>query len=302
MKEIIKKILLIGLLCLTALGAGYSKEKLRAFERSNHVFFLDLPPLYLPQLRYVKLITLGFNNLASDLLWFNTLNYFGKRFQAGRDYKWLSNNCDLVTSLNPSALDAIEFCAMLLSWSAKEPEKSNEILTSAIKNHPLAWRYRYLRGFNYWYFLEDRTAAGEDLLAASTLPDAPVFLASLASRLLASDQDPEIAVLFLENVIRNTKDNSAKAALTEKLKLAYVSVDIKRLTKLLLIYQDKFGQKANSLQSLKDSGLISTIPKDPFGDPYFLDESGIIKSTSGKTGLIFGGKTAKTGIFSQENK
>lgn len=302
MKRYVKTIICLVILCGAVWGLASSKEKLRNFDKTNSELFSDAPPLYLPETKYVKLITLGFNNFASDILWFNTLNYFGKRYQAGRDYKWLANNCNLVTTLNPNAFDAIEFCASLLSWSAKEPETSNKILASAIKNHPQVWRFRYLRGFNYWYFLENREKAREDLLAASTLPDAPPFLASLASRLLASDQDPEVAVSFLQNVIRNTKDQTAKEALTEKLKLAFVSLDIKMLAKLLDLYQQRNGSKADSLQALVDGGYIKAIPKDPFGGSYFIDESGQVKTTSGKTGLTFSGKTAKTGIYSQENK
>lgn len=258
-------------------------------------------PLYLPEARYVKLVTLGFDGFISDILWFNTVNYFGKQYLGNKDYRWLYSMCNLVTELDPNALHVFEFCGSLLSWVAKHPEKSNAILTKAIKEHPLNWRFYYLRGFNYWYFMEDLERAKEDIARASRVKGAPTFLASLASRLVAVTENPDTAVNFLKDLIDNTKDETVQKALGEKLKLAYVSRDAERIQALTRKYEADTGQKPQTLNDLVTGGLLRFVPKDPYGEPYEFDpETGHVSSKHGKRGLSFDGKTARTGLLKNE--
>jgi hypothetical protein len=177
-------------------------------------------PLYLPESKYVKLVTLGFDNAASDLIWFQTINYFGKQYKANSDFKWLYLMCDLVSSLDARQKHVYEFCGTLLSWMAKQPELSNQILTKGIAAMPQWWRLYYLRSFNNWYFLENMEVAQADLSHASRLPEAPLFLTKIASRMMIAGNNPQLAVDYLRDLIRNTRDKNVASALTERLKLA----------------------------------------------------------------------------------
>ncbi len=291
---------LVALFAVGMLALSWSKAELRERQAQTRTE-IKQEPLYLPEARYVKLVTLGFDGFASDLLWFNTVNYFGKQYLGKKDYRWLFHMCTLVTKLDPNALHVFEFCGSLLSWIAKQPEKSNIILTKAIEEHPLNWRFYYLRGFNYWYFMEDLERAKQDIARASRVKGAPTFLASLASRLVASTENPNTAVHFLKDLIDNTNDETVQRALGEKLKLAYVSRDAERLESLLAKFEEQSGSKAKSLDDLVSAGLLKFIPKDPFGDQYILDaETGEVHSSKGKRGLSFEGKTARTGILKSE--
>lgn len=281
-------------------AALFSKEKLRAFAKDDLAYRNDTP-LYLPQAQYVRLVTLGFNNFFSDLLWFQTLNYFGKQIQSRRDLNWFGHMCKLVVDLNPRANHAYEFCGSLISWVVKDPELSSSILTQGIENLPEKWRLRYLRGFNEWYFLTNSQAAAEDLAAAAKLPDAPPFLAGLASRLLASTDDPQTAVLYLSDLLRTTKNADARVVIEEKLRRAILSRDIKFLEEAVQRYTSKNGAPPASFDELVSSKIISQLPNEPFGGRYVLDSEGV-HTTSGKKGLEFSGRTAQTGLARKEFK
>ena len=181
-----------GLTTLTAtclilfVVAGLSTISLRTSLSRFSVSAPEQEPLYLPAIEKVKLVTLGFDNLASDLLWFNTINYFGKQIQAHKDFRWLSHMCSLVTDLDPKAVHVFEFCSTMLSWVAKQPKESEQLLSKAIDKKPEYWRYLSLRGFTRWYSLEDKTSALADLSQASKLPEAPHSLASIAYILMSS--------------------------------------------------------------------------------------------------------------------
>jgi hypothetical protein len=285
------------LIIVGACGLSWSKTALRTKQLVLADISAKRAPLYLPSVRYVKLVTLGFNHFFSNILWFNTLNYFGAHYDSDKDYRWLGHMCELVTDLDNQARHVYESCATLLSWVAKEPQKSTQLLTKAIEVQPQYWRLRYLRGFNYWYFLGRTDLAEVDLRTASALEGAPSFLASLASRLIVSREDPNTAIAFLQDIIRNTNDKTAKKALKGKLRRAKISRDIKFLEGKIAQYETDHPQKVEHLNQLIEAGLLEKIPLDPYGSDYFFDQqTGEIKSKSGKRGLEFFGKTAESGL------
>lgn len=263
----------------------------------------DQAPLYLPEAKYVRLITLGFDNFFSDILWFNTINYFGKQYRAGRDYRWLDQMCEITSELDKKAFYLYEFCATMLSWMAKQPEASNEILSRGIEALPDYWRLRFLRGFNYWYFLNDQKKAAEDFRIAATYPEAPSFLPNLASRLVNQSAGPESAITFLDEMIRNAKDSAEREALIEKRKLAQVSLAVQQLTTAVAQYQQKTGKTVETLEELFENGMLQGNLLDPFGGKYFLNKNnGTVETTSGKSGLDFKGKSIDTGLAADEWK
>lgn len=283
------------LLLLTTAGiAGICRHELRttfiAPER-------EYTPLYLPKAKYVKLVTLGYNRFASDILWFRTMSYFGHQFQKRASMNWLGEMCRLVTDLNVRAEHVYEFCGTLLSWVAHDAETSNEILTQAIAAYPNRWRFYYLRGFNFWYFLQNDSRAKEDFVAASKFPEAPPFVASLASRLLAAKEDPDVAITFLEELIKTTSNTAARKALTHRLKLAIIAKNTKMLEAAANKFRAEHSEPLVDINQLVGAGLVKSLPKDPFGGEYILDPAtAAITTTSKRKGLAFGGRTAKTGL------
>jgi tetratricopeptide (TPR) repeat protein len=255
-------------------------------------------PLYLPSQHYVRLVTLGYDSFASSILWFNTLSYFGKHYRTDQDYRWLAQMCDLVTSLDSRAEHVYEFCATLLSWVAQKPQESHILLTRAVINNPGSWRLRYLRGFNSWYFLGDMQGAQLDLTQAAALPQAPGFLASIASRLLADSQSPQVAIAFLTEMLRGTSDPNVRQALENRLKRAVLKRDLLLLDEALKHYVASFGSLPENIGQLAERHILSAIPQEPFGGTYFIElSSGRVKSSSGEKPLEFYGKTAGTGLM-----
>ena len=293
-------VLFVSLLALSVFSLYCSRTWLQS-EQSRARITLDVPPLYLPEEPYVRLVTMGFDNFFADLLWFNTLSYFGRQFAANRDYRWFGNMCRLVTTLDSRAHHAFEFCATLLAWVAREPEASIDLLSRAVSFHPDRWRYRYLRGFNYWYFLNRRDLAQRDLAEAARIEGSPPALAAIASRLMVAENDPKTAVAFLEEVIRSTKDETAKRALSEKLKRAYLSFHLSLLQKAQEEFERRFERPLTDVAELVSSGLMTRIPREPFGGEYMIDKmSGLVVNSSGEAGLDFAGKTAETGVAKHE--
>lgn len=295
-------ILRITLLCTCFLGLTSFKQNLREIQLTLTSQIKE-EPIYLPETKYVKMITLGFDNFLSDILWFNTLSYFGEHFAGDKDFRWFAHMCDLVTELDPQKITQFDFCSTLTSWIAKEPIKSTKLLSKAINHHPHYWRFYYLRGFTSWYFLHDKEKAKQDFAFAAKLPDSPrPFLASLASRLMVSEEnDPDTAMFFLRDMIKNTKDETAKEALVDQYKKAMMSKQVRIIQSALELYEKRFAKNAISIEELQSSGLLTGTPVDPYGGKYKLNKKTLkITSTSKKKPLEFYGKTAETGAARHE--
>lgn len=198
---------------------------LTAFSRTKLVECAGLSPankeqirevLYLPNGKGLQFVSFGFQNALSQILWFNTINYFGKHYAHDRNYHWLGHMCNLVTDLNPQALHTYRFCSLMLAWEANFPENAIELLNKAIKYHPNNWELLYLRGATRLIFLNDNTNAKSDLIQAARLPNAHPLVVRLAAKKISTIDHPSTALQFLEEIIAETKDPKTLKALKRR--------------------------------------------------------------------------------------
>lgn len=240
--------------------------------------------LYLPNGDGLRAMSFGYQNALANLLWFNTISYFGKHYASDQNYKWLAHMCDLVTTLDPKAQHVYEFGAVMLAWEVNAPAESIKLLDKAIANVPEYWRFPYLRGFTRMYFIGDQSGAAHDFKLAATLPEAPPAVASLAAKnLAASRNDPKAAVEFLSGMLASTTDASSRNAILARLKEAQLEVDLRALEQAVELYRQRYGRAPQQLAELVSAGIVAHIGRDPFGGEFLIDpQTSEVGSTSGK--------------------
>lgn len=296
----VARLLLLVVAAAGLLGIAHSRPQLEKLPQPE--ISAAEPPIFLPDVKRIKLLTLGFDGPVSKLLWFQTINYFGRELGTRRDYRWLGEMCELVTTLDPYARHSVEFCATLLSWVAQSPDDAAKILDGAVAAEPDYWRYRYLRGFNAYYFKHDFEAAKSDFTLAAKLPDTPSWVLSLASRLLVDRDGPEMAIRFLEDQIARTPDPKVKKQLVSRWKRARIARDFQLLGEARSRYIEQHGAPPPSVDALVTAGFLTGIPQEPYKGHYFFDETGAPRTSSGKKPLAFAGKTSETGLAALEKK
>ena len=215
------RVLNIQLLALPALVAltGFAALQLESgrSERAGGTPEQTEEVLYLPNGRALQFISFGYRNALAQLLWFNTISYFGKHYRQDQNYRWLAHMCRLVNDLNPLAEHVYLFCSAMLSWEAGAPQAAVTLLSRGIEMQPANWYLYYLRGFTYMLFLKDAARAKEDLVAASKLPGAEPFVARIAAKKIAELDTPQTAVEFLQQMLLGAGDPAARQALDGKL-------------------------------------------------------------------------------------
>ncbi|MFQ5658563.1 MAG: tetratricopeptide repeat protein, partial [Candidatus Methylomirabilales bacterium] len=136
---------------------------------------------YLPSVEYLKPALLGFEHLAADLFWLQTVQYFGSHIQTDRRYPKLYQLVDLVTSLDPQFVDAFHFGGLFLTLGRQYPE-AIAIYEKGIAENPSRWELPYDLGRVYYLELHDYPKALYWWELANRLPDRPHYLPRFIAR------------------------------------------------------------------------------------------------------------------------
>lgn len=173
--------------------------------------------LYLPSGRHTKALTLGFSNLAADVLWVRAVAYFGGHLLTDGEYPWLYSILVQVTTLDPPFRYPYLFGGMALALKTETGAESIAMLARGMTNYPGDWRYPFYIGFNAFYNLRDPERAASLMRYAASLPGKPEYLPRLAASLLAESGRVDAAVRFLETIAEGTRDESARENIRRKI-------------------------------------------------------------------------------------
>ncbi len=227
-------------------------------------------------------LALEFKGITADYLFLKLTTFTGSKIQ--QNLKLNKDELDLVllglekiTDLDPNFWDPYVFAEAELAWGAGKAEELEPLLLKAAKYKTDDYRPYYFLGFNRYFFLKDTAKAAEYLRAAATKPGVPDYLKNLAARLSLYGNQTALGVAFLQDLLHETQSEGTRAYLNNRLDAMQ---SILTLEKAVLAYYKKFNKKPTSVEDLFTSGLISEIPKDPYGGKWFIMSNGRVYSTS----------------------
>jgi len=244
----------------------------------------NVEPVYLPKAEYLAPMALGWRNALADVLWFRTISYFGAHYRSDHTYPWLASMCDLVTDLDPRAEHVYRFAGVILPWEADQVDAGIALLQKGLRQFPDDWMLHYHLGFHYFFFKNDIDAALASLRSAMALPGAHPSLARLAAVLAQHQYGPETTLSFLQELADDVDNSEVRGVVEEHMREAQLAADLERLEAAVETYKQRTGgAPPPSLQALVDTGLLASIPADPFDKGYEIDPStGAVRSASGR--------------------
>jgi tetratricopeptide (TPR) repeat protein len=248
--------------------------------KKNHTKELS-EALYLPNAKAISFLSFGYKKALANFIWFKTISYFGRHFASDQHYQWLYLMCDLVTTLDPQAQHVYEFGSNILAWEAHSPKDAAMLLTKAIEHNPRYWKFPYLRGFIYYYFLNEPAKAKLDFINASHMPNAHAVVIRLAAKALGTEDDPAQAIEFLNSILKTSSDDNTKRVLIERLKELHYEKDLRILENAYKKYLAVNTSKPEKIEQLSPYLELPVSMQDPYGGSYQIDNVlGIIKSSS----------------------
>ena len=229
-----------------------------------------------------KIAALEFKGIFSDIIFSKTMTYYGgkairKEELTDAEWEWIYENMDVATDLDPYFLDPYYFGSVNMAWDGNKVKQANTLLEKAFKNRDWDWTIPFYLGFNYFYFLQDNDKAASYLMEAAKRPGSGAILPTFAARLAYKGKRTENSVIFLQEILSKTEDESLRYIYEERLRALK---GVLFLEKAVSAYEQRFNRKPGKLTDLIAEGVISEIPRDPYGGEFYIDADGSIKTTS----------------------
>jgi tetratricopeptide (TPR) repeat protein len=238
---------------------------------------------YLPSGEFLRMASLGYRELAADLLWLQVIQVMGEKKVTAEAGRWLYEALDRITTVDPKFVRAYEAGSHALCILVVMPEESNRLLEKGIHNNPQEWILPFLLGINYFFELKDDVRAAEAMAKAAQLPGAPERLMSLAAKLFVTGKSPQHAVDLLAKAYEEASDDNVRKMLEARLKESIVERDISILEEAVRQYQRAHARRPAQLGDLAEAGLLRRLPEEPFGGKYVYDPTtGEIRSSEAK--------------------
>ncbi|HLC25635.1 MAG TPA: hypothetical protein VJM80_02585 [bacterium] len=279
--------LLIGFLLILAVATYGVQRNLEVFHaRARKIEDLK----YLPSGKFLKPASLGYQNLLSSLFWIKTVGYFGNHVLTDRQYPYLYQLVDVVTTLDPLFEYPYEFGGIVLALEVGHLDLSDAILRKGLSNvpekDPRYWYLPFFLGFNYMFYRHDFKTAAHYMEIAARHPGRPEYLPLLVAKLYAKAYEPAVGLQFLEEMYHSTENEQLKERIAQRIREVIVERDLQFLERARDEYRKFRGTYPENLQALVQAGIIRSIPREPLGGSYRIDsQTGEIFSTKFKERL-----------------
>lgn len=173
---------------------------------------------YLPSARFLKPALLGFESLAADLFWIQTIQYFGKHVTSDRRFPKLFPLVDLVTSLDPQFIEAYRLGGLYLAYFAREVDRAITLYEKGIASNPDRWELPHDLARLYYLDLKDYGKALEWFQRADRLPGRPQYVSHFVARLYAATGREEMAVEMWWQIYYQTNNEEVRKMAQEEIR------------------------------------------------------------------------------------
>ncbi len=263
-----KVILSIFLLTLAAASFGWANARLMEY-RKGLVFRFAAPKASLP-VEFVKILAGEFKGVMADYLVLEAGSFIGSNQEpTEREWENIRRTFQYALELDPYFMQAYIYAQGNLPWDAGMYQETIDLLAISKKHRTWDWYPGYYMGFDYYYFLADYAKASEEFLEAARVDHAPLLLSILGARLALKGKRTETAIALLKTMLgdRELDENSAREIRMRMEALQGVLT----IEKSIQEYERRFGSRPENLDELVSSGVLSKLPENPYGGPYFYD-------------------------------
>ncbi len=226
---------------------------------------VDSSFLFIPQSKYIKTASLGYENLVADIIYLWTIQYYGNT-SLDHNYKQLEHLYNVITDLNPLFLEAYYIGALIMSIDAKDMEMALRLLDKGFSNNPEEWFLPMDAGFYCFQNKQYLRAAGYFEKASDIEPG------SVAKRLYAGmfqkDHNYREALKQWTEVYESSDDPLIIKASARHIFDLTVTIDMENIKEAVSSYKKDYGKVPEDISKLVSKGYLKNKPLDPNGNPY----------------------------------
>ncbi len=212
-------------------------------ERTSHFEESNVTKLSVPDVRTVRLVSLGFDQLLADFYWLKFVGYIGDSPARRLDGCSLARPyLELITALDPYFLEPYWFAAFTIGGDMQKPAEAAQLIEWGLQNNQDNWYLPFIAGLNQFLFAKNEVTAAKFYRMAARFPDAPSWLLRQAD-ILETETPRQIKTA---NSWLQIYDSAQEPSIKEKAKLECIRLYVR-------IYKtapnEKFKQNAKSVLS-----------------------------------------------------
>ncbi len=197
MKRTIIEISALALVLVLVFVSARSVEELSSEKQRLEV-------LYLPSGEFIDQASLGYRNLAADLLWVKTVQYYGGYRWGNNDLALFSHLVEVITDLDPQFTFAYLFGGLVIAQDLGYFEEGMALIKKGIENNPTDWWLVFELGFLNYVYARDYATAAHYFQLASRFPDADEITKRFAAFVAAKAGHTETSIAMWEELSRNS--------------------------------------------------------------------------------------------------
>ena len=103
--------------------------------------------MYFPSGKLTEIASVGFDSLASMMLWLRGIQYYGAHKRGDQYYLLAEHIFETITDLDPHFINAYRFGAFVISQDMGQPVGGAELLRKGIRHNYESWELFFDLGF-----------------------------------------------------------------------------------------------------------------------------------------------------------
>ena len=234
----------------------------------------------------LRVVSGQFKEVSADISFVNALTWLGgsrtqpdTRRYLPQQYEWLHRTLENAVTLDPYFLDPYYLMNSALIWDRYKTPEVNGLIAKGADTRTWDALLPFFAGFNYYYFQNDGEKSFYYLKQASKRSGGNPFYDSLASRVAYKADKTELAIMYLEEQIREAELKGLKASVGNLERRLELLKGIRQIEVAVEAYQKLFTRPPASIDELTKLRLLAAIPKEPNGGSFYLDSYGKVRST-----------------------
>lgn len=234
----------------------------------------------------LRVVSGQFKEISSDISFLNALTWLGgaktqpdTHRYLPQQYEWLHNTLKNSVTLDPYFMDPYYLMNSALIWDRYKLAEVNDLIAKGADKRSWDHLLSFFAGFNYYYFLNDVDTSFYYLKQASKRSGGNPFYDSLAARVAYKGNKTELAIMYLEEQIREADVKGAKDSLGYLERRLDLLKGIRQIEVAVEKYRELFGKPPSSVNELLTLKMLAELPKEPNGGRYYLDPDGKVRSS-----------------------
>ncbi|MBI2837441.1 MAG: hypothetical protein HYX75_03955 [Acidobacteria bacterium] len=233
-----------------------------------------LPPgyemLYLPAGKYIKLTSLGYQQIFADVIYLWSIQHTTNEAVPDR-FARVEHVYEVINDLDPEYVDPYHIGAMTMVYEMNNIPMALRLLDRGMRNLPANWSIPMDAGFYAFMHARDFDLAVHYFDIAMQRPGAPSVLRRLRADMYRRKGDIQTARDFWHDVLEGTTDERERRIAYNHFFDLSQETDLRVLRKAIEAYTTARGHRPARLSRLKEDGFIAEVPTNPEGAEYIYD-------------------------------